>query len=322
MLTGAIEVYANHAVVIVGSTAWPEVDFGGGSAGADDRHVAIRTRSQAAHTRVSIWQNTMPLVGHLVFDGELDLDDYTICVGDIERIGRWTQRIDQTGVQRVIVRVDDPGNASRVNVGLGISEDAGVQVLPMNEGPALFKVLTSERESIAPSNALGLVLDGHDSPHARLSAAIMLLSGPDPRQAVARAVREGVHCPVAAAACYRTEPGQSGRHRDGAPATCARRSEHRVRRQRHLTRHRRAYSQGSSRRYHPTAARSPLTVMRPPLVYMSGCWPHPVGKILRLLIGRSAACISNARFVIISRRRSAVQVPAPVEGRAVRVRLQ
>ena len=114
MLTGAIEVYANHAVVIVGSTAWPEVDFGGGSAGADDRHVAIRTRGQAAHTRVSIWQNTMPLVGHLVFDGELDLDDYTICVGDIERIGRWTQRIDQTGVQQVIVRVDDPGNASRV----------------------------------------------------------------------------------------------------------------------------------------------------------------------------------------------------------------
>ncbi|MEU8299733.1 hypothetical protein AB0C04_20970 [Micromonospora sp. NPDC048909] len=109
MLTGAVEIYGNHAVLLVGSTAWPEVDWSDGPVGADRRHVAIRTRGQIAHTRVSIWQDAMPLVGHLVFDGELDLDDYTIFVGDIERLGRWTQRIGQTGVQRVVVRVDDPG---------------------------------------------------------------------------------------------------------------------------------------------------------------------------------------------------------------------
>ncbi|MEU7753699.1 hypothetical protein [Micromonospora sp. NPDC049171] len=180
MLTAAVEVHANHPVVIIGSTAWPELDWGDGPAGADERHVAIRTRGQVARTRVSIWSGTMPLVGHLVFDGELDLDDYTICVGDIERLGRWTQRIGQTGVQRVIVRVDDPGNASRVNVGLSISERARVQTLPSHVGPALFDVLTSEREGMALPDARGLTLDGHDSPYARLSAAIMLLSRPDP----------------------------------------------------------------------------------------------------------------------------------------------
>lgn len=180
MLTASVEVSANHPVVIIGSTAWPELDWGDGPAGADKRHVAIRTRGQAARTRVSIWSDTMPLVGHLVFDGDLDLEDYTVCVGDIERLGRWTQRIGQTGVQRVIVRVDDPGCASRVNVGLSISEHACVQTLPSPDGPPLFDVLTSEREGMALPSARGLTLDGHDSPHARLSAAIMLLSRPDP----------------------------------------------------------------------------------------------------------------------------------------------
>jgi hypothetical protein len=180
VLTGAVDVYANHAVLLVGSTGWPEVDWGDGPVGADGRHVAVRTRGQVAHTRVSIWQGAMPLVGHLVFDGELDLDDYTIFVGDIERLGRWTQRIGRTGVQRVIVRVDDPGNASRVNVGLAVSEEARVQELPAPGEAALFEVLASERGGISLPNARGLVLNGHDSPHARLTAAIMLLSSPDP----------------------------------------------------------------------------------------------------------------------------------------------
>lgn len=179
MLTSAIEVYANHPVLIIGSTAWPDFDWDNEPASAGRMHVAVLTRGQVAHTRVAIWSGSMPLVGHLVFDGQLDLDDFTICVGDIERLGRWTQRIARTGIQRVIVRVDDPRNASRVNVGLNISEDAQVQVLPSASGSALFEVLTSETDGMALPNARGLALDGHDSPHARLAAAIMLLSAPD-----------------------------------------------------------------------------------------------------------------------------------------------
>jgi hypothetical protein len=180
LLTGAIEVYANHSVIIIGSTDWPVLDWGDGPAGADGEHVAVRTRGQVAHVRVSFWSRTMPLVGTTVFDGDLDLNDYTICVGDIERLRRWTQRINQTGVQRVLVVVDDPGNASRVHVGLDLGADAMALPVPADTEPTLFTVLTSEPGALHPANERGLVLDGHDSPRARLATAITLLSEPDP----------------------------------------------------------------------------------------------------------------------------------------------
>jgi hypothetical protein len=179
VLTGAVELYANHAVLILGSTGWPELDWDGSPASADGRHVAIMTRGQIDHTRVSFWSGTMPMLGEVVFDGDLDLDDYRICVGDIEGLGRWTQRVGRTGSQRVIVRVDDPGRASRIQVGLDIRPDARVLPLPSTGGPVLFSVLTSERDSMALADERGLALDGHDSPLARLTAAIRLLSGPD-----------------------------------------------------------------------------------------------------------------------------------------------
>ncbi|WP_432837872.1 hypothetical protein [Dactylosporangium sp. CA-092794] len=176
MLTGAVEVYANHGVLIVGSTGWLELDWGDGPADADGRHVVVKTRGQVDHTRVSFWSGSMPMLGVLVFDGDLALEDYRICVGDVERLGRWTQRISRSGPQRVIVRVDDPGYASRVYVGLDISADAQVRPLPASGGPVLFDVLTSERDEMEMPNQRGLALDGHDSPHARLAAAISLLS--------------------------------------------------------------------------------------------------------------------------------------------------
>ncbi|WP_327009776.1 hypothetical protein OHA72_22625 [Dactylosporangium sp. NBC_01737] len=175
MLTGAVEVYANHAVLIVGSTGWPELDWGDGPADTDGRHVAVKTRGQVGHTRVSFWSGSMPMLGALVFDGDLTLEDYRICVGDIEGLRRWTQRISHTGPQRVIVRVDDPGYASHVYVGLDIAADAQVRPLP-NTGPVLFDVLTSDRDGMHLANQRGLALDGHDSPHKRLAAAIILLS--------------------------------------------------------------------------------------------------------------------------------------------------
>ncbi|MEU8299732.1 hypothetical protein AB0C04_20965 [Micromonospora sp. NPDC048909] len=61
-----------------------------------------------------------------------------------------------------------------------MSEEAYVQALPAPGEAALFEVLTSEPDGMSLPNARGLVLDGHEAPHARLSAAIMLLSHPDP----------------------------------------------------------------------------------------------------------------------------------------------
>lgn len=75
----------------------------------------------------------------------------------------------------MIIRVDDPGNASRVDVGLDIAADAQNMPLP-GTGPSLFDVLTSDRDGIHPANQLGLALNGHDAPHRRLAAAIRLLS--------------------------------------------------------------------------------------------------------------------------------------------------
>jgi hypothetical protein len=167
-------------VLIVGSTARPELDWGDGPAGADERHVAIKTRGQVAHTRVSFWSGSMPMLGELVFDGDLDLQDHTICVSDIERLRRWTQRIGRTGPQRVIVRVDDPGRASRVYVGLDISTDAEVRPLPADGRPVLFNILTSEQDGMELLTEGGLALDGHDSPHTRLTTAIGMLSDRSP----------------------------------------------------------------------------------------------------------------------------------------------
>ncbi len=179
MLTGAVEVYANHAFVIIGSGEWPELAWDDGPVSADGRHVVVRTRGQTALTRVAIWSGVMPLVGELVFDGQLDLADHTIWVGDLERLGRWAQRIIQTGVQRVVVCVDDPLHASRVHVGLDIDPQAQVRAVP-STGLVLFEVLSAETDALARPAELGLVLDGHDVPHARLRTAVGLLSGPDP----------------------------------------------------------------------------------------------------------------------------------------------
>ncbi|MBF9131243.1 hypothetical protein I0C86_20085 [Plantactinospora sp. S1510] len=124
MLVGAVDIYTNHAVVVLGATAFPEVEHDDSAATADDRHVVVRTRGQAAPTRVSIWSRDMPYLGPVVFDGELDLMDHTLWVGDIERLTSYTTKVlDSPGVQRVVVRVDDPGHASLIHVGLDLDTE-------------------------------------------------------------------------------------------------------------------------------------------------------------------------------------------------------
>jgi hypothetical protein len=82
----------------------------------------------------------------------------------------------------------------RVHVGLGIG--AEVKAVPSVGGPVLFNVLTAEPDALAGPNERGLVLAGHDSPRARLSAAIRLLSDLDPSNAVAREVRDRSDLPA------------------------------------------------------------------------------------------------------------------------------
>jgi hypothetical protein len=49
MLTGAVEVYANHAVIIVGSTAPPDIAWGDGPAAAG------RTTLVERRVWMSVW---------------------------------------------------------------------------------------------------------------------------------------------------------------------------------------------------------------------------------------------------------------------------
>lgn len=171
MLTGAVELY-DHPVVFVGSTAWPVLDFGDGPVCADEHHVAIHSRGQDGPVRVSFWRQAMPLAGEVVFDGQLDLADHTICVGGIEPYNRWIRRIGQAGRQRVVVGVDDPGHVSRIHIGLELSVGATT--------PPLSTVLALSPDELSTPHQRGLVLDGHDSPHARLTAAIRVRSVGEP----------------------------------------------------------------------------------------------------------------------------------------------
>ncbi|GAB3852915.1 hypothetical protein GCM10027610_082010 [Dactylosporangium cerinum] len=68
MLTGAVEVYANDGVLVVGSTGWPDLAWGDGPAHADSRHVVIKTRGQVDHMPAQMWpcKADTPLCGRSV----------------------------------------------------------------------------------------------------------------------------------------------------------------------------------------------------------------------------------------------------------------
>lgn len=178
MLVSAVEFYAGYGTVLIGSMALPEVEWDG-PVGSDDHHVVVQATGRDTLTRVSFWRDTMPLVGEVVFDGELRLENQTLWLGDINRHSWWSMRLFRGGdTQRLVVRVDDPGRASRIDVGIDIGSH--LTSLSPSNGPALFDVRTSAADGLSAPTALGLVLDGHDSAHARLSTAITILSGEDP----------------------------------------------------------------------------------------------------------------------------------------------
>jgi hypothetical protein len=81
----------------------------------------------------------MPHLGAVVFDGELDLMDHTLWVGDIERLTSYTTKlVDSTGVQRVVVCVDQPGRASRIHVGLNLDEVTALVPVPGHPLPEVL----------------------------------------------------------------------------------------------------------------------------------------------------------------------------------------
>ncbi|MGX6605505.1 hypothetical protein ACWKSP_25745 [Micromonosporaceae bacterium Da 78-11] len=182
MLVGAADIFANHPFLVIGTAGAPDLDDidwdDEDPAWTDGKHLLVSTFGRAGLVRVTIWESAMPVVGDIVFDGELNVADSQLCVGDMEELTRLTMRVGDSGPQRVVVCADDPGYASRISVGFDLGEQ--VTTLTSVAGHPLPSVLLSAKGELSWSEEFGLILDGHDTPRARLAAAIKLMPVPAP----------------------------------------------------------------------------------------------------------------------------------------------
>jgi hypothetical protein len=173
MRIGAMELLASHPAVYIGTADRPEVDCGERPVAADLAHVVVRTTGLGAATRVTLWDRAMPAEGEALFDGELALPDGRIVVMDLERLTVFGKQVGRPGRHRVVVRADDPGQASRVWVGI----DLGPHRTALTGSPSypLAPAILETDAPLDPADELGLILDEHDAPLARLAAAITVL---------------------------------------------------------------------------------------------------------------------------------------------------
>ncbi len=180
MLVGAADIFANQPFLVIGSAGTPnldDVDWADESAVWNNgEHLLVATFGNAGLVRVTVWESAMPLVGEIVFDGQLELSNSQLSVADPEELTRLTMRVGEAGPQRIVVCADDPGYASRISIGF----DLGEQVTELTSVAAhlLPTVLVSATGELSWSAELGLILDGHDVPLARLAAAIKLMPMP------------------------------------------------------------------------------------------------------------------------------------------------
>jgi hypothetical protein len=182
VLVGAADIFANHPFLVIGSAGTPdleEVDWDDESpAWTNGEHLLVGTFGRAGLVRVTIWESAMPLIGEVVFDGQLEVAGSQLSIGDLEELTRLTMQVGESGPQRIVVCADDPGYASRVSIGFDLGEQ--VATLTSVAGHPLPPVLLSARGELSWSEEFGLILDGHDAPRARLAAAIKLMPVPGP----------------------------------------------------------------------------------------------------------------------------------------------
>ena len=176
MQVGGIEMYLGHGVLYVGSTA--EVDLAifdeDGPVSATASHVRIAARAQDRPVRVRLWRGVAPRVGKAVFDGVLKLPDGKLAVVEAAGQSRFVTRVG-LWAPRVIVAVDDPGNASRVDIVVEPEYvPKGTQRWAAGQPP--FPALTvapgGKRHTV---DALADALTGYDFPVQRLGTALTLI---------------------------------------------------------------------------------------------------------------------------------------------------
>jgi hypothetical protein len=184
MMVGAVHVFADKPYLVIGGDVPQEFIEDPEGDGEDEDaavftgpgHVIVRSIGRAGLVRVTVWESAMPLVGKVVFDGDFDLPDGELIIGDLDESSVLSMDLAEGGTQRIVVCVDDPGYASRINIGFDVGDE--VATLPTVAGHPLPPVLVSPEAELTSAEEFGLILDGHDAPLARLAAAIKVLPVP------------------------------------------------------------------------------------------------------------------------------------------------
>lgn len=177
MLIGHTDVFPQHAAVFAGKDTEPSTvvtdEFTSGKPAAwDDGHVLVKSRGSFDLTSVHLWSGAMPATGETIFDGTLYLPDGKLRIFDLMTMNVLTRKLD--GLRpRLLIRVDEPGRAARVDIGIDLGEELFVpRTAP---GFPLPPLLSSTEYLERPANEFAELLADRDMPVSRLAAAILLM---------------------------------------------------------------------------------------------------------------------------------------------------
>ncbi|MFD9374179.1 hypothetical protein ACFWBH_01345 [Streptomyces sp. NPDC059999] len=175
MLIGGADIYLNHPVIRVGSGGLQEnlTPLGGSPFIVTGECIRIAARAQVGLVRVRVWNEASPIEGVVVFDGSLLLSDGSVYIGDVLGASRYQQRVGDPGDQRLMVSVDDPGKASRINI--VVNPGRREVTLTSSQGHPLPSFLVTAASALGSMDELGLILSAHDIPLNRLAAAVKLI---------------------------------------------------------------------------------------------------------------------------------------------------
>jgi hypothetical protein len=171
---GNLDILLNNPYVIVGDrdgAVSDDTEVGNGMRPVTG--LMISARAQVRPVRVRLWLDAGPAVGPCVFDGTMIFPDGYVCLSDPQGIVlflKGTGRIRADG-HRVCIYADDDKTASRIDI--LIDADGPLSNLTAVPGYELAPVRVGA-QGLNPANELALILDGCDSPFARLAAALKL----------------------------------------------------------------------------------------------------------------------------------------------------
>ncbi|WP_433080730.1 hypothetical protein ACQP1P_43935 [Dactylosporangium sp. CA-052675] len=177
MQIGSVQLYLGHGHLFLGATSGVDLSVfdGDGAVTATEHHVRIAARPQVGLVRVRLWQGAGPRVGKLVFDGPLKLPDAKFCVEEGGGLSRYVTKVTSHS-PRVLVAVDDPGHASRVEVVLDPEfVPRSAQVWTAGE-PPFPKLTVSPTAPRHRADAFADALAGHDFARRRLAAALVVVA--------------------------------------------------------------------------------------------------------------------------------------------------